>query len=118
MVVMSCRKHNWEIEKSNWWSFGENYEQGTNKPFQGGKDDAIDELELILKGVLSEQQMADVPVGAFLSGGIDSSSVVSLLQSVSSAPVRTFTIGSTNQNYTVTLDCTTNCNKTITVNQY
>jgi len=99
MVVMSCHNHNWEIEKSYWWSLGENYEQGINKPFRGGKDDAIDELELILKGVLSEQQMADVPVGAFLSGGIDSSTVVSLLQSVSSAPVRTFTIGSTNQNY-------------------
>lgn len=53
---------------------------------------ALDRFEEILSSTVKDQSLADVPVGAFLSGGIDSSTVVALLQSVSSSPVRTFTV--------------------------
>jgi len=52
----------------------------------------LDRFESLLKSVIADQAVADVPVGAFLSGGVDSSTVVALLQSLSSTPVRTFTV--------------------------
>jgi len=60
------------------------------RPFTSGE--AADAVEAILTEVIGEQMLADVPVGAFLSGGIDSSLVVALMQRQSAVPVRTFTI--------------------------
>jgi asparagine synthase (glutamine-hydrolysing) len=54
---------------------------------------ALSELERRLGRAISRQCIADVPLGAFLSGGVDSSTVVALMQAQSSRPVRTFTIG-------------------------
>lgn len=67
-------------------------DKGINK-FQGTFEDAADELEVLLKKSIQSQMLADVPLGAFLSGGIDSSLVVSLMQSQSMQPINTFTIG-------------------------
>lgn len=55
--------------------------------------DTVSEMELLLKTAVRQQMVADVPVGAFLSGGIDSSLIVALMQAQSSRPVSTFTIG-------------------------
>lgn len=57
------------------------------------EDELLQALEVRLKESVASRLMADVPLGAFLSGGIDSSLVVSLMQEVTSAPVKTFTIG-------------------------
>jgi len=55
--------------------------------------DAVDQLGMVFDAAVRSQMVADVPLGAFLSGGIDSSSVVASMQRESSTPVRTFTIG-------------------------
>lgn len=60
---------------------------------------AINTLEQHLQRAISWQMLADVPVGAFLSGGIDSSTVVALMQAQSKQPIKTFTIGFDNASY-------------------
>lgn len=68
-------------------------------PFKGNPIEAVDALENLLGEAVKVQMEADVPLGAFLSGGIDSSTIVSLMQKNSSRPVRTFTIGFHEQGY-------------------
>jgi asparagine synthase (glutamine-hydrolysing) len=76
-----------------YWSLLEVARQGMSQPFSGDDDEAREELESVLRRAVREQSIADVPLGAFLSGGIDSTTVVALLQAQSSRPVKTFTIG-------------------------
>lgn len=76
-----------------YWSFNETVAEGVANPFVGDDASAVDALESRLCDTVGQQMLADVPVGAFFSGGIDSSTVVSLMQRRSSRPVRTFTIG-------------------------
>jgi asparagine synthase (glutamine-hydrolysing) len=65
----------------------------------GSANDGVNQLESVLSEAVRRQQMADVPLGAFLSGGIDSSLIVALMQAQSSTPIRSFTIGFTDQEY-------------------
>jgi len=80
-------------EKYTYWSVSETVVKGCSDPFSGGPEAAVDGLEELLKRSIGEQMVADVPVGAFLSGGVDSSAVVALMQSQSNEAVKTFTIG-------------------------
>ncbi|MDR9896046.1 asparagine synthase C-terminal domain-containing protein, partial [Aetokthonos hydrillicola Thurmond2011] len=76
-----------------YWSAKEIVESGITDPFTGSEVEAVEQLETLLKNAVALRTIADVPLGAFLSGGIDSSTVVALMQSQSSQSVKTFTIG-------------------------
>lgn len=77
----------------SFWSPRHAVESALQDPFRGGPAEAIDDLEGLLRNAVGQQMVADVPLGAFLSGGVDSSVVVALMQAQSSRPVKTFAIG-------------------------
>jgi len=76
-----------------YWSARAVAEAGQRNLFRGSDAEAIIELERLLRKSIAGQMLADVPLGAFLSGGIDSTTVVALMQAQSTRPVKTFTIG-------------------------
>lgn len=76
-----------------WWDFNSLAAESVTCRREIGDREALDQLEQVLGNAVEEQMVADVPLGAFLSGGLDSSTIVALMQTRSSRPVRTFTIG-------------------------
>lgn len=76
-----------------YWSVRQVAEQGQRSLFPGDEREAVEELERLLQDAVKNQMLADVPLGALLSGGLDSSTVVALMQAQSSRAVKTFTIG-------------------------
>ena len=82
-----------DMTQTTYWSVREAVEQGKADPFRGTTQEAVSELDTLLRESVRLRMIADVPLGAFLSGGIDSSTIVALMQAQSRLPVRTFTIG-------------------------
>jgi len=76
-----------------WWSFDAVARAGAADPLRGDDATLLDAVDDAVRAAVRSQLISDVPLGAFLSGGIDSSLVVAAMRTVSSAPVRTFTIG-------------------------
>ncbi len=81
------------VHPQRYWSAREICEEATREPFVGSDSDAIEGLDSLMREAVRWQMVADVPLGAFLSGGVDSSAIVALMQAQSSVPIRTFSIG-------------------------
>jgi asparagine synthase (glutamine-hydrolysing) len=80
-----------QVREERYWHLAAGSQQAAR--FEGSFEDATDRLEQLLSKAISRQMVADVPIGAFLSGGIDSSTVAALMQVNASRPIRTYSIG-------------------------
>jgi asparagine synthase (glutamine-hydrolysing) len=93
-TILTVSKFNFpSATPAPYWSLREVAQRGVADPFIGSEEEAIARLDHLLQDAVRLQMVADVPLGAFLSGGVDSSVVVALMQAQSGRPVKTFTIG-------------------------
>ena len=98
-TILTVDVNTLRTEKETYWSMMEVAKRGQDNLFKGSAKEAADELERLMKESIKGQMVADVPVGAFLSAGIDSSTIVSLMQDLAPGKVRTFTIGMEDKKY-------------------
>lgn len=98
-TYLQLRSGQREVEPVAYWSLAEVAERGMASPFSGSDEDALDQLEQHLGAAVRKQMVADVPLGALLSGGLDSTAITALMQANSSRPVRSFTIGFDEREY-------------------
>lgn len=98
-VKFSLKDGNPQSFEHTYWSLQDAMTRSLNESFHSDEDEIIGMLDEKLKTTIKEKMIADVPLGAFLSGGIDSSTIVAIMQAVSNRPVKTFTIGFTEKGY-------------------
>ncbi len=87
------------LQTTQYWSFRQVAETGVNNPFRGSEQDAADQLRTMLSEAVRMRMESDVPLGALLSGGIDSSLIVSFMQAQSTKRIKTFSIGFHEETY-------------------
>ena len=92
-TIVTFRNPATDPEVTAYWSALTVAERGVHDPLAGGDADVASQLESVIRRVVGDEMAADVPLGAFLSGGVDSSVLVAIMQAQSNRPVRTFTIG-------------------------
>jgi asparagine synthase (glutamine-hydrolysing) len=83
----------YQVSKNSYWSIEQVYEKSLTDRFKGDVNEAVEGLESVLKTSIKSQVDSDVPLGAFLSGGVDSSAIVALMQEDSNDSIKTFSIG-------------------------
>ncbi|MEY3759271.1 MAG: hypothetical protein RIR39_762 [Pseudomonadota bacterium] len=91
--LLTVTLQNPDAQLIRYWDARKIVAEGHSNPFMGTEGEAVDELEQLLSRAVKRQMLSDVPLGAFLSGGIDSTTIVALMQAQSSRRVQTFTIG-------------------------
>ena len=99
LLTVDTQKPKAELDPVPYWSAKDVAERGVAEPFEGSDQEAIAHMDSLLRDAVKIRMISDVPLGAFLSGGIDSSIVVALMQAQSSIPVKTFSIGFWEENY-------------------
>lgn len=82
-----------------YWDMDQSIQKSLSSPYSGSLEDVADCLEEVITDAIRLRLISDVPLGSFLSGGIDSSLVVALMQKISSNPVKTFSIGFDEKQY-------------------
>ncbi len=92
-------ENRFRCETETYWTARQTTEQGARDPLALDEPELTGQLDRLLRDVVKSQMISDVPLGAFLSGGIDSSLLAGLMQAQSSAPVKTFSIGFREQGY-------------------
>lgn len=98
-TMLTLRSSAAEPVIETYWSGADVARNGVAEPIADDPQAATDALEQVLERAVGRQMMADVPLGAFLSGGVDSSTVVAIMQKISPRPVKTFTVGFHEQAY-------------------
>ena len=98
-LEIDSRRPGSSLHPTPYWSAHQIVEAGQQRPFPTSEDELTDALDLQLRSTVQSRMVSDVPLGAFLSGGVDSSLVVSMMQECSARPVKTFTIAFEDPSY-------------------
>jgi asparagine synthase (glutamine-hydrolysing) len=98
-LQLAAASNPWSVAPRPFWSAASLAEAGEQSTFTGTYDQALKRLEELLSAAVADRMVADVELGALLSGGIDSSMIVALMQSLSNRPVKTFSIGFSEPEY-------------------